>query len=126
MPAGVTYESGSVILGADGKPSRFVVSQVKTPKGPMTWLDEMLPDEGRLDGESCAPRWIFPTGIRTGISSSAPAGWMAGSAAISSRWSTRQAGRKAEDRRQRVARKSRHRELRRHPDEGVVCDEPGG
>ena len=46
MPSGVSYESGTIILGADGKPSRFVLSHVKTPRASMTWLDEMLPDEG--------------------------------------------------------------------------------
>jgi hypothetical protein len=46
MPNGVSYESGSVILDRDGKPSRFVLSHVRTPKGSMLWLDEMLADEG--------------------------------------------------------------------------------
>lgn len=46
LPKGVTYLSGAVIVGADGTPSRFVISRVATPNGPMIWLDEMLPDEG--------------------------------------------------------------------------------
>jgi hypothetical protein len=46
LPTGVAYESGSVILGSDGKPSRYVLSHVKTPNGSMLWLDEMLADEG--------------------------------------------------------------------------------
>lgn len=46
MPTGVSYESGSVILDRDGRPSRFVLSHVRTPKGSMLWLDEMLADEG--------------------------------------------------------------------------------
>ena len=46
LPAGVSYESGTVILGNDGKPSRYVLSHVRTPSGSMLWLDEMLPDEG--------------------------------------------------------------------------------
>jgi hypothetical protein len=46
MPAGVTYESGTVLLGRDGKPSRFAISKVRTPTGTMVWLDEILPDAG--------------------------------------------------------------------------------
>ena len=46
LPAGITYESGTVILGTGGQPSRFALSQVKSAHGSMLWLDELLPDEG--------------------------------------------------------------------------------
>jgi hypothetical protein len=46
LPAGITYESGTVILGPGGQPSRFALSQVGSAHGSMLWLDELLPDEG--------------------------------------------------------------------------------
>jgi hypothetical protein len=48
LPPGVTYESGSVILGKDGKPTQYVLSYVGTPKGMKIWLDSILPEDGAI------------------------------------------------------------------------------
>jgi hypothetical protein len=49
LPAGANYEGGSVMLGADGKPSSFGLSHVLAPGvGNMVWLDSILPDEGKM------------------------------------------------------------------------------
>ncbi len=45
LPAGATYEGGSVIMGSDGTPSSFVLSHVMTPLGDMVWLDSILSDD---------------------------------------------------------------------------------
>jgi hypothetical protein len=47
LPAGISYEGGSVLFGKDGKPGSFVLSQVMTPKGHYMWLDSIIPVAGQ-------------------------------------------------------------------------------
>jgi hypothetical protein len=48
LPAGTSYEGGSIMLGPGGKPSAFGLSHVlSAAAGDMIWLDSILPDEGK-------------------------------------------------------------------------------
>jgi hypothetical protein len=46
LPAGVTVQGASEIVGPDGKPTHFVLTHVLTPSGNTIWLDSVLPNDG--------------------------------------------------------------------------------
>jgi len=51
LPSGFSYEAGSTFSHGSGAAGRYAVSQVRTPRGDMLWLETIEPRDGRATAE---------------------------------------------------------------------------
>ena len=51
LPSGFSYQAGSTLSRGSGGAGRYAVSQVRTPRGDMLWLETIGPRDGRAPDE---------------------------------------------------------------------------
>ena len=51
LPSGFSYKAGSTFSRGSSSPGRYAMSQVRTPRGDMLWLETLEPRDGRGSAE---------------------------------------------------------------------------